>query len=86
MLNLNLLVLCLTYFCVIYGLYFYLTWLPTYFREARGFTTQQAACLSSMVLLTGGVTTILGGWLTDSLTKRYGLKVGRDRSALSRCR
>jgi sugar phosphate permease len=29
--------LCLMYFCVIYGLYFYLTWLPTYLLEARGF-------------------------------------------------
>ncbi len=83
LLNLNLLVLCLMYFCVIYGLYFYLTWLPTYFKEARGFSTQQAAFLSSMVLLTGGVTTIAGGWLTDYLTKRYGLKAGRSLGAVS---
>jgi MFS transporter, ACS family, glucarate transporter len=83
LLNLNLLLLCLMYFCVIYGLYFYLTWLPTYFKEARGFTTQQAALLSSMVLLTGGVTTILGGWLTDNLTKRYGLKIGRSLGAIA---
>ena len=83
LLSLNLLVLCLTYFCVIYGLYFYLTWLPTYFKEARGFTTQQASLLSSMVLLTGGVTTILGGWLTDYLTKRYGLTTGRKLGAIA---
>ena len=83
LLNLNLLLLCLMYFCVIYGLYFYLTWLPTYFKEARGFTTQQAALLSSMVLLTGGVTTILGGWMTDKLTKRYGLKIGRSLGAIA---
>src|SRR4029078_3061688 len=31
----NLIWLCLAYFCVIYGLYFYLTWLPTPFKEAR---------------------------------------------------
>ena len=83
LLNLNLLMLCLMYFCVIYGLYFYLTWLPTYFKEARGFSTQQAALLSSMVLLTGGVTTIAGGWLTDWLSKRYGLKVGRSLGAVA---
>lgn len=82
LLNLNLLVLCVVYFCVIYGLYFYLTWLPTYFREARGFTASQAAGLSSMVLLTGGIATIAGGWLTDNLVKRFGLKVGRSVGAV----
>ena len=78
LLNLNLFLLCLMYFCVIYGLYFYLTWLPTYFQNARGFTPAQAGWLSGMVLLTGGVTTIFGGWLTDWLVKHYGLRVGRS--------
>jgi len=79
----NLIWLCLAYFCVIYGLYFYLTWLPTYFKEARGFTASQAGWLSGMVLLTGGIATIVGGWLTDRLTKRYGLKVGRSIAAIA---
>ena len=73
----NMILLCLMYFCVIYGLYFYLTWLPTYFKEARGFSQVQAAWLSSMVLITGGVMALLGGWLTDRLARKYGLKVGR---------
>lgn len=83
LLNLNLLILCVVYFCVIYGLYFYLTWLPTYFREARGYDASQAAGLSSMVLLTGGIATVTGGWLTDKLVKRYGLKIGRSVGAIS---
>ena len=83
LLNWNLLVLCLSYFCVIYGLYFYLTWLPTYFREARGFTPAQSSLLSSMVLLTGGITTLVGGWLTDRLVRRRGLKVGRSIGAIA---
>jgi ACS family glucarate transporter-like MFS transporter len=83
LLDLNLICICLMYFCIGYGLYFYLTWLPTYFREARGFSTQQAAWLSSAVLLTGGVATITGGWLTDTLTRRYGLKVGRSIGAVA---
>jgi MFS family permease len=83
LLNVNLLLLCLVYFCVVYGLYFYLTWLPTYFREARGYTASQAAGLSSMVLLTGGMATVCGGWLTDRLVKRFGLKVGRSVGAIS---
>jgi ACS family glucarate transporter-like MFS transporter len=74
----NLLTVCLMYFCVIYGLYFYLTWLPTYFREARGFSPQQAAWLASMVLMTGGAATLVGGKLTDWLVRHYGLKIGRS--------
>jgi ACS family glucarate transporter-like MFS transporter len=83
LLDLNLICICLMYFCIGYGLYFYLTWLPTYFKEARGFSTQQAAWLSSAVLLTGGAATITGGWLTDTLTRRYGLKIGRSIGAVA---
>jgi len=73
----NLALVCLMYFCFGYGLYFYLTWLPTYFMEARGYTARQASWLASAVLLTGGVATIVGGRLTDVLVKRYGLRAGR---------
>ncbi len=83
LLDVNLLSICLMYFCIAYGLYFYLTWLPTYFKEARGFTTQQAAWLASAVLVTGAVASIIGGWLTDRLTKRFGLKVGRSIGAVA---
>jgi ACS family glucarate transporter-like MFS transporter len=83
LLQINMLWVCLMYFCVIYGLYFYLTWLPTYFKEARGFSQSQAAWLSSMVLITGGTTSLVGGWLTDSLVKHYGLKVGRSLGAVA---
>jgi nitrate/nitrite transporter NarK len=83
LMDLNLLCICLMYFCIGYGLYFYLTWLPTYFREARGFNTQQAAWLSSAVLLSGGLATMAGGWLTDTLTTKFGLKVGRSIGAVA---
>jgi MFS family permease len=83
LLDRNLIAICLMYFCIGYGLYFYLTWLPTYFKEARGFSTQQASWLASAVLFTGGAATLAGGWLTDKLTKRYGLKVGRSIGAVA---
>jgi len=83
LLDLNLVCICLMYFCIGYGLYFYLTWLPTYFKEARGFSTQQAAWLSSAVLLTGALASMVGGSLTDRLTRQYGLKVGRSIGAVA---
>jgi len=73
----NLLYVCLTYFAFGYGLYFYLTWLPTYFREARGFSANAASYLSSIVLLAGAGASVLGGYWTDSWSKKYGLKFGR---------
>ena len=77
LLKLNLALVCVMYFCFGYGLYFYLTWLPTYFAEARGYSMRQASLLASAVLLTGGIATIAGGRLTDVLVKRYGLRAGR---------
>lgn len=77
LLSLNLLIVGLMYSCVIYGLYFYLSWLPTYFTEARGFSATEAGTLAGLVLLTGGVATMVGGWLTDRLVKAYGLRAGR---------
>ena len=53
------------YFTMGYTLYFNLTWLPTYLKDVRGFTLQQAGWLSGVVLFTGGVTTYFGGKLTD---------------------
>src|ERR1051325_6865885 len=58
LLNANLLFICLTYFAFGYGLYFYLTWLQTYLREARGFSATQAGLLASVVLLCGAIASI----------------------------
>ena len=73
----NLLFVCLTYFAFGYGLYFYLTWLQTYLREARGFSAAQASLLASIVLFSGAVASIVGGFWTDHWVKRYGLRIGR---------
>ena len=78
LLNRNLLFICLTYFAFGYGLYFYLTWLQTYLREARGFSANQASLLASLVLLCGAGTSIVGGLWTDHWVKRYGLRTGRS--------
>jgi ACS family glucarate transporter-like MFS transporter len=78
LLSVNLLFICLMYFCNGYTLYFNLTWLPTYLREVRGFSVQQAGNVAGVVLLTGAIMTATGGWLTDRLVKRYGLKIGRS--------
>jgi len=73
----NLLSISLMYFCYGYCLYFYLTWLPTYLREGRSFSTDSVNLIHTIVLLSAAGTSIVGGKLTDFLTRRHGLRVGR---------
>lgn len=83
LLSVNLLWICLMYFCYGYSLYFYLTWLPTYLKDARGFSTNEVNVIHTFVLLTAAAATILGGRLTDVLVRRYGLKRGRMMGAIT---
>jgi len=83
LLNVNLLWVCLMYFCFGYCLYFYLTWLPTYLREAQGLSTERTNIVHTAILLTAAGASILGGRLTDRLTKRYGRRVGRAIGAVA---
>jgi len=76
--SLNLMWICLMYFCFGYSLYFYLTWLPTYLRDARGFSDYEIGWIHAFVLLAAAGASILGGRLTDALVRRYGLKAGRS--------
>jgi len=56
-------VLVLQYFCFSFVWYFYVTWLPTYLREARGQTPGRAAALSVLPLLCGGFGSLISGLL-----------------------
>ena len=73
----NLLLIGLQYFCFGYGFYFYITWLPTYLREARGLSAESAGWTGGAILLVAAVANVIGGWLTDRLSHRHGLRVGR---------
>jgi len=69
--------LSVLYFCYGWVLWMYLTWLPTYLIEARGFTQLKVGIFASLPLLAATVTNGLGGWLSDKLTERWGLRRGR---------
>jgi nitrate/nitrite transporter NarK len=76
--SVNLLLICAMYFGYGYALYFYITWLPTYLLEARGFSKEYAGLFSAMPWLLGIGAFWFGGWLTDRLSNRSGsLKLGR---------
>lgn len=69
--------LCGMYFTQTYGFYFYITWLPTYLEEARGFSAASMGLLAGMPLLLSVVADLFGGITTDRLSKRFGLRFGR---------
>jgi nitrate/nitrite transporter NarK len=60
----------LQYFCFSYVWYFYITWLPTYLREGRGQSAQQAAAFAVLPLLFGGFGSLAGGISSRRLPRR----------------
>ena len=60
--------LCWQYFCLSYGWYFYITWLPTYLREGRHLELTSTALLSTLPLFCGGLgnpaSVVAGNFLT----------------------
>jgi MFS transporter, ACS family, glucarate transporter len=74
----NLATICLMYFAYGYGLYFYITWLPTYLLEARGFSISSTKWLAALPWALSALAFWFGGWLTDSLLRLTGnLKLAR---------
>ncbi len=65
-------------FCYGWSLWVFLTWLPSYLKDARGFDLKQLALFTSLPLLAGVVGDTLGGVVSDTIYKRTGnLKVAR---------
>ncbi|MGH9842697.1 MAG: MFS transporter [Blastocatellia bacterium] len=74
----NMIFICLMYFAYGYGLYFYITWLPTYLIEALGFDKGSAKWLAALPWVLSVPAFGFGGWLTDWLARRTGnLKLAR---------
>jgi len=73
----NLYAICAMYFAFGYGLYFYFTWLPTYLITVLGFSSFSTGFFAALPFLLAGLADLVGGLLTDSLSRSRGLRVGR---------
>lgn len=73
----NLLALCAMYVPNSVTFYFCITWLPTYLRERHHFDQAELGLLSALPLFLSVGTQFLGGWLSDRLSARWGLRAGR---------
>jgi MFS transporter, ACS family, glucarate transporter len=65
-----------------YGSYFFTNWSSTYFQEGRGMTEDASKNFVSLSYFLGAFGCLAGGFLSDLLTRKYGLKFGRRSIAL----
>ena len=69
--------LCLQYVANTYGFYFFITWLPSYLSTARNLHTAELAIFSGLPLLLSVFADLTGGLTMDSLSRRFGTRIGR---------
>ena len=61
----------------LHDFYFCITWLPTYLRERHGFDVPAWPSSPACPCIVSMPGDLLGGLVTDAVTARYGLRVGR---------
>jgi len=59
-------------FCYGWSLWVFLTWLPSYLSEARGFALDRIALVTMLPLMAGVVSDTLGGVISDAIYRRTG--------------
>jgi ACS family glucarate transporter-like MFS transporter len=69
--------LSLQYMCLAYGWWFYINWLPTYLREARGTSLKMGALLAGLPLLLGGAGCLVSAAVIPRLARRMGVARAR---------
>jgi nitrate/nitrite transporter NarK len=65
------------YWCYVWGSMFFLTWFPTYLVKGRDFSEQEMGAFAGLPFVLGVVSNLAGGLLSDRLSRKYGLHVGR---------
>ena len=75
--NSNLWALMMMYHFLLYGAYFYLTWMPKYLEKGRGVSKEDMVYMAALPFLLGIFGCLIGGYSSDFLSKKYGLKLGR---------
>lgn len=75
--------LVLSYSCLGYVAYVYLSWFYLYLVNVRGFDVLRGGIYASAPFLAMLVFCPLGGWVTDRLAVRYGLTTGRAVAGMS---
>lgn len=65
------------YFFYAWGSWFFFSWFPTFMEMGRGFSQSQLTYVVAIPFVMSMAGNIVGGYLSTSLSVRYGLKTGR---------
>ena len=60
------------YFCANFGWSFFVSWMPRYFEKIHNVTFEKSELISALPLFCGGITCLLGGWISDIVVRRTG--------------
>lgn len=69
--------ICGMYFFYAFGSWFFFSWFPTFMELGRGFGKTELTYAVAVPFIMSMTGNIAGGHLTDRLTQKYGIKVGR---------
>ena len=69
--------LTISYTCLGYVAYIYMSWFYLYLVNVRGFAILQGAFFASAPFIAMTIFCPLGGWVTDRLSEKYGINWGR---------
>ncbi len=69
--------ICGMYFFYAFGSWFFFSWFPTFMELGRGFEKSELTYAVAVPFVMSMIGNIAGGHLTDRLTHRYGIRVGR---------
>lgn len=65
------------YFFYAWGSWFFFSWFPTFLEQGRGFAKSELTYAIAAPFVMSMIGNISGGYLSDKLSKKYGLKIGR---------
>ena len=69
--------ICAMYFFYAFGSWFFFSWFPTFMELGRGFDKSELTYAVAVPFVMSMIGNITGGHLTDKLTRKYGVKIGR---------
>ncbi|CCH51115.1 Inner membrane transport protein yjjL [Fibrisoma limi BUZ 3] len=75
--NRNMWAIMLMFHFYMYGAYFFTGWLPTYLQDGRQFSEDQMKLFATLPFMLGAIGCFTGGYASDYIARRYGLKTGR---------
>jgi MFS transporter, ACS family, glucarate transporter len=64
--------LALLYLCGSFGWSFFVSWMPRFLRDVHQVSFQRSELMNAMPLFFGGISCLVGGWLSDLVVKRTG--------------